>query len=302
MTEHVSLTLSFDGGLATNHEIDFYDVAQALIGFQRSLALTTHLILNDKVITHAPALKGAKLIAIPPEDGSWKFPTKLVLASTAAYQLSTAPINTPLGNLISSAYDYVISESLGFHVDYNSTLGQQYEKIKEKQPEKKIPVLDQSRFDSLIEKCDLAVKQMHRPIVESETASQAQLIFKHGRTEKPVGPPLDKNTYDYIHHTNLAETEEQIIGFISSYSANTLRGRIYVEAYNRPIPFEQIGDSKDGMSIIRIAENMSINTKARFKKGEYQYIRFSVLRVTSRSGQLKKFLVVRVWENADIYG
>lgn len=296
----VSLTLSFDGGNATNHEIDFYDVAQALVGFQRSLAITTHLILNDKVITQAPSLKGAKIIALPPQEGSWKLPAKLVLA-TAAYQLATTPIDTPLGNLISSAYDYVISESLGFHVDYDSTLGQQYENMKKSQH--KVPVLEQSRFDSAIEKCEQAVKQMHRPIVESKTASEAQLSFKcDHKKEKPVGPPLNKSTYDYIHYTNLSDFEEQIIGFVSSYSANTLRGRVYIEAYNRAIPFEQIGEAKDNISTIRIADNMAINTRARFKKGEHQHIRFSILRVTSRSGQLKKLLVVKVWADADIYG
>ena len=117
MKYHVSFTLSYEGKSADRHEIDLYDVAQALMGFQRSIALTTHLVLNDKIITKAPYLKGAKIYALPPEEGSWSIKAGVLIAgiSTAGYQLGTAPKDTPLGHLVHSAYDYVISESLGFH-------------------------------------------------------------------------------------------------------------------------------------------------------------------------------------------
>ena len=107
----VQFELSYFGEDADDHEIDLYDVSQALIGFQRSLAITTHLILNGKIITQAPALKGAQIFAFPSEEGSWKTKAGIVLLSTAAYHVATAPNNTPLGHLVYSAYDYVISES-----------------------------------------------------------------------------------------------------------------------------------------------------------------------------------------------
>jgi len=47
----VEFSLSFEGDRADRHELDFYDAAQAMLGFQRSLAITTHLVLNGKVIT-----------------------------------------------------------------------------------------------------------------------------------------------------------------------------------------------------------------------------------------------------------
>jgi hypothetical protein len=101
-----NISLSYSGLLADRSEIDFYDVSQALVGFQLSLALTTHLILNDKIIVQAPSLKGAQILAFPTERGSWKFAAAIVTAGTIAYQLGTAPRDTPLGHLVSSAYDY----------------------------------------------------------------------------------------------------------------------------------------------------------------------------------------------------
>ncbi len=98
MSNILEVTLSYDGKNARNHEIDFYDVSQALIGFQRTLALTTHLILNNKIITQAPALKNAQILALPPEEGSWKITAGLAL--TGLYAVTTTPQNTVLGHLV----------------------------------------------------------------------------------------------------------------------------------------------------------------------------------------------------------
>src|SRR5262249_8265011 len=146
---------SYSGARADQQEIDLYDVAEALIGFQRSLAITVHLVLNGQVITQAPSLKGAQIIALPPDAGSWKLKAAVIGSIAAgAYHLGTAPRDTPLGNLISSAYDYVIAETLGFHVDYRKTLGQQYEELKRRQDIKPMP---EARFDAVIEKCEAAI-------------------------------------------------------------------------------------------------------------------------------------------------
>jgi hypothetical protein len=57
--------LVFKGGRADEGIIEFYDVARALTGFQRSLALTTHLVLNGEVITQAPSAQGFELLIKP---------------------------------------------------------------------------------------------------------------------------------------------------------------------------------------------------------------------------------------------
>ena len=48
-----TFTLSYVGSEASHAEIDFYDVARAMLGFQRSLALTVHLVQNGEIITQA---------------------------------------------------------------------------------------------------------------------------------------------------------------------------------------------------------------------------------------------------------
>ena len=53
----IGFTLSFEGNDADNSELEFYDAVQAMLGFQRPLAITIHLIVNGEVIIQAPGLK-----------------------------------------------------------------------------------------------------------------------------------------------------------------------------------------------------------------------------------------------------
>jgi hypothetical protein len=283
----VEVTLSYTGDRADKNEIDFYDVAQALIGFQRSLALTTHLILNDEIITQAPSLKNAEILAIPPEPGSWKL---VAAIAVSVYYLGTAPKETPVGHLISSAYDYVVAETLGFHVDYNKTLGQQYEELKSK--ENQIKPLPQSRFDSLTEKCEVAIRDMHRPIAKSHTATEAIISSKVGTFERQLGSPLNLETYEYVAHTDRSSDSFEFVGRVSSYNINTFRGRIYVADEGRPVSFELGENARNLPSILAVTTSLRANVQREAR--DSATIQFNAFRNTSRSGRLKSLLITEI--------
>ena len=161
------LKLKFDGGLSENHVLDFYDAARAMTGFQRSLALTTHLVVNGEIITQAPALKNAEILVTTPEAGSWEIVATIV---GAAWVMGTAGKDTPLGHLLYSVYDYVVANTLGFHVNYEKSL---YETYKESLTERNITP---EKLDSLMEKTESSISDMHRPIVASESANEGRLF------------------------------------------------------------------------------------------------------------------------------
>ncbi|HEV2162456.1 MAG TPA: hypothetical protein VGR52_09535 [Stellaceae bacterium] len=281
-------TLSYSGADSDDHAIDFYDVAQALIGFERSLALTTHLILNNgEIITQAPSLEGAKIFAVPPADGSWKIDVIVV----ATFMALAAPHDSVLGNLVTSAYDYVISETLGFHVDYNKTLQKQYDEYRGQQTGLFIP--PQAKLDSLTEKTEVAIKNMHRPIVWSETASQAVVTARIGSGEAfRIGHPLDRETFDYIDVTERAEHTEKLSGHVSSYNVNTYKGRIYLPDLHRPIPFELAETCRDAISILALTQ--SLMQTAQDKWDAQSAVAFTAFKMTSKSGRLKKLLITSV--------
>ena len=291
MTE-VRFTLSYEGADSAKHLIDLYDVSQALIGFQRSLALTTHLLLNDEIITQAPALKGAHIYAVPAEPGSWKLTAAIAMTATGLYHLGTTPNNSPLGHLMFSLYDYVISESLGYHVDYNKSLGQLAEEAKSKQ--QKLPEIKEHQVDALIEKCSRAITEMHRPIVKSETATHCTISGNYtGRRNHPLNARLTRDSFEFIHETVTSEAPNVFEGRISSYNSNTYKGRIYIAAIGRPVTFELEPHARSNRSVQVIATSLFHNAlNQRQEPGSLIHI--VAFENTSRTGTLKSLTISRV--------
>lgn len=287
----VQFELSFAGFDADSHVIDFYDVSQALIGFQRSLAITTHLVINGKIITQAPSLKGAKIYAFPSEEGSWKTKAGILVLGTAAYHVSTSPNNTPLGHLVYSAYDYVISESLGFHVDYNKSLGQLYEEAEENKI--KLPEVREAQLDSVIEKCTNAITEIHRPIFKTETAKTAQIYSYINNQRTQLTPTFSSKTFEYITEEFIQEEIIIINGYVSSYNSNTFKGRIYVIEEERPISFE-LAEAVRGEIIIQlIVDSLRANALRNFKAEPIQVF-CKAQKITTKSGHLKKYKILEV--------
>jgi hypothetical protein len=283
----VRFSLSYNGGLADERLIDFYDVAHALVGFQRSLALTTHVLINGTVITQAPSLEGAEIVALPAEDGSWKW---IVLVVGGLFAASQAPQNSLLGHLLTSAYDYVVSETLGFHIDFNKTLGQQYEELKKLRPDLKPQ--PQSKFDAVIDKCQYSVRDMHRPIVWSNTAKTASIASHIDGSERPLSRELDERTYEYLTYTTEETSPITFVGRVSSYNMNTYKGRIFNEEEGRPIPFELHLSARDANTVSLITRSLYVNATSR--DATEGNITCTAFRNVSRSGQLKFYRIIEV--------
>ncbi len=292
MSQDVRFALTFAGGKANGHSIDFYDAADALTGFQRSLALTTHLLLNGEIIVQAPALKGATIYLRAPEAGSWKAMAIVSMLATGAHQIGTAPKDTIIGNLAISAYDYVISESLGFHVDFDKTLGKQYEELQEGRRKKlPVPAPSQSKMDSLIEKCEPSIREMHRPIFASKSAKTAVVEYNFKRS-KQTSQSLTIETFEYIDVTTLDEVPSIFVGKVSSYNLNSFTGRLYTEIDRRPVPFVLHESARTTQNIGRITRSLDSNATRRLD-GTAD-IRVTAFRNTSVAGRLKNLVVTEV--------
>ena len=289
------VSLSYKGNLADAHEIELYDVAQGLIGFQRSIALTTHLVLNGEIITQAPALKGAQILGLPAEEGSWKIKAAVVGAAlTGVYHVGTAPRETPLGHLVFSAYDYVLSETMGFHVDYEKSIGQLLEQHK-KQGGAKGDHLSQEKLDSLVEKCMSAVGEMHRPIVKQGTAREASVSARVGSLKFACDALLTKSSYEYLSETLVSELITDYVGRVSSYNTNTYKGRIYVPLLKRPIPFELLGDAKSYACVSLITRSLTVNGQdPKLRNLDDGLVKVYVYPKTTRTGRIKGFEIVDV--------
>jgi hypothetical protein len=288
MRHNQIFTLSFEGNSADNHELDFYDAAQGLISFQRTLALTLHLVVNNEIIIQAPSLRNAEIFALPVEEGSWKIKAGIVIPALVTAS-SMLPNNTVLGHLVYSIYDLVISQSLGFHVDYSEPLLKSYENQQLDDIGVKVP--SESQIDSLIEKVQPAIKELHRPIYKNETASRATITAYYGHTEQELTHEFNIQTYEYIKQTVLSNEAKIFVGVISSYNINTFKGRIFLFSNNRPIPFELSRDFRESPFINIIVDSMSQNARGHVQSAT---IYFQAYENTSVNGHLKSLSVVNV--------
>lgn len=291
MIDVLEFSLSFEGNSADEHQLDFYDVAQAIAGFQRSLALTTHLVLTGNIITQAPSLKAAQILALPPEEGSWKIKAAVVL--TAAYHVLTLPHDTPLGHLVYSSYDYVVKETLGFHVDYDKSLGRSYDEIRRRYGEdSNVPILQQSQLDSVLEKCEPSIRSMHRPIHASKTAIEAKISCTLPRGERLVGEPLTDETFEYLEYTRSSDDIENVLGKVSSYNINTFKGRLFLYDEGRPIPFIISDTARTANTVNKIVESLKQNAVNR--NSAVGNISCRAIKYFSRTGRLKRILITEV--------
>lgn len=260
-----------------------------MTGFQRSLALTTHLVMHGEIITQAPALKEADILVSTPSPGSWEIIASIV---GAAWVAGTASKDTPLGHMLYSIYDYIISSTLGFHVDYEKSLFQSYrESLTEKgiTPEK---------LESLMEKTESSIGDMHRPIVASQSATSAKLFRLSRSGVDQIGPDMTSLSYDYIARTIRRDELIEHQGLVSSYNVNTYKGRIFLPDEQRPIPFEldEVAKNRESVQII----TSSLRTNATSRRESEGLIALYGRRLESSTGRLKALIVNKVEEAKSI--
>jgi len=290
MSYKLEFSLTFKGAHADDHLLDMYDAAKAVAGFQRSLALTTHLILHGEIITQATSLKDAQILIPPFEESSWKS-NVLIVFTIGAFHLSTAPTDTPLGNIIHSAYSYVIKESLGFDVNYEDTIQEQFRQHKTLTNKK----VDRSRLDALVEKCENSITDIHRPVVKSHTANIALIECKSGLTRPPLFPELNRSTYEYISHTQKSKVPRTLLARITSYNLNTYKGRAYLpDLGSRTIPFTLTEDAKHRVTIGRLTASMN-DTAQNPNDEDYGWVYVKFLSSESSTGRIKSIHILQIF-------
>lgn len=281
--------LRYTGSYADSHLLDLYDAGQALEGFQRTLAITTHLVLNGEVITKAPALKNAQIFSYPIEDGSWKTTAIVAIAGSSLLSVATASEKSFAGWMLKSAVSYVIEEATGAKIDYEDTLQEQLSEHRTLNGKK----IDRSRLDSVIEKCETSITQIHRPIVKSKSASNAQITCRSPHIPLSPVAHLNKNTYEYISRTVKSDVRKYYRVKVSSYNINTFTGRIYSDEFGgRTVPFWLTDEARMPSAIELITKSISANAIDR--KSLYGFIYFDCSLRESVNGRVKSLVVHEV--------
>ncbi len=291
MSDLLTFEVSFNGKLSDKHRVDLYDISRSMMGFHRSIAITTHLLLNEKIISRSPSLRNAYIYSLPHEEGSWKMNIAIGLLGGALGGALSAPQNSVLGHLMFSAYDYVISESLGIHVDYNKSIGKLYEESKIKN----LPTIHQHQLDMVIDKCTNSIIDMHRPIFKNDSAEKTIIKgFVNGKEIK-FSSELSIDTYKYINEEVILEKIISVTGIITSFSATNYSGRIEIPEVDRAIPFILDREVKTDNNFVKLIE--SLKNKV-LMKGTPTNVTMDVQIIQTNNKKIKKYIVKKIWKNS----
>lgn len=220
--------------------------------------------------------------------------TGTILAAIGAsiYGAGTAPKNSPLCHVVHSAYEYVVKETLGIPVKYEETLGKTYNRLNAQETD--LPILSEERFDSLIEKCEPAIRQMHRPIINSKTAEEGVISIDTGSGMKSIDKLLDHYFWEYLTTTLIDDDISWYEGRILSYNSNTFYARIYIPDLKRPIPFELSESARNNEIFQILVESLCANAAQMHNSQGIVRIRGYAYR--SKLGRIKKLRIFGINE------
>ncbi|MDD3312004.1 hypothetical protein [Pseudodesulfovibrio sp.] len=270
-----------EGMHAINSSIDLYDLSVALNGLHRSLALTTHYFCHREIITKAPFVRGINILSKPPTIGSFEvtasvwLTTGIIASLPAIYKVLTAPKDTVLGHIVWSLYDMVIHKTTGQFVDFDKSIYAQY--IDKEEYETK-------RIESLAQKLESSVKNIHRPIMTRSALSS---------TLSTAGEPsivFNSQTLDLTNRLTIESEAQMLIGRVAGYSANTKSGMIYSQKENRAIPFEL--EKGCDVNTKTLTRSLFLYDAVKGNRGSRAgFFKFNAKKVVNQAGTTKKYYI-----------
>jgi hypothetical protein len=138
------------------------------------------------------------------------------------------------------------------------------------------------------------MRDMHRPILFSGTATNANVISRTGHEEKPIGVELDHETADYIYHNILSDAPSDYIGEVTGYNSRTFKGRIFVATEHRILSFFLEETCRSASDLLLITRSLTADTQKGEQYARFRKIRFRALTYKSKSGRLKSFRIISV--------
>lgn len=283
--------LQYEGRSADQHVMDLYDFSVALRGFERGLALTSHFVLNNEIITQATAVRGVKILCSPPEAGSFKIPAYITAAGVAVYSIGSLEPNNPLGHLIYSVYDLAIHEATGQPLDYGQSLREIYENALE-QGSEGLLMPSKTQFESLVEKVEPSIAEIHRPITGEGTATSGTIQDTRAMENDSENLVLSEKTYSALRYRYRTKEVQKIIGRVSSFNMNTFNGRFVIEDVPRPISFHLTPGGRTEKGVGLIGESLAENIRS--KDSEAARIIFDCFFDQTRTGRVSKLVVLGV--------
>jgi len=264
----LNFNIKFDDGESAFNGLNMYYGADALSGFAEALSITTNAIVNNKVVTQTPAVKGFKLDFKEAHEGSYV--QKVCLRFTDAEAVRVINHLKPKGFI--ELLTFHLAAPLGLNPKIESNVAMRW--------------LRSSMDDSekLLDRLEGPLKKIHHPVY-----GQGYKVVLYKNRTSMLG--FNEQTFDYLTGSSINEHVEVIEAAVSRFNARTFTGRIIEEEDSDSISFSPLKAGLVRPSRIKLANSLKDLTEGKFTK-----VGLEVRRVLSRDGRTKHLIVQAVHE------
>lgn len=212
----LDINIRFLGGDASLSRLDMYDGSAALFGFAKTFLISSHFLVNERVIFQAPAAKGVRCYLRTSHPGSWEQVVQIVV-DNQEFLLGVGAATAK--DILKDFTKLVLAQGIGRparaitrHVrDLLARKGSDVEALKEA--------------------TEGSLRDAHRT-VGMDGRTSIRLISNRERIAT-----FDEGTKRYVTDVIAESGTHDVMGNISSYNVNSRRGRIYDVALGRTVPF-----------------------------------------------------------------
>jgi hypothetical protein len=255
-----------------SNSLGAYDASVALHGIARSLSITTHYVLHGRIIKQAPALRGAKVLVLPPREGSFEFIAPIVdFVSPRSVEIALALTLGIAGNYLTDLTKLLYRRATGQSEQVETD---RVEDLRREKP---------GEVDALADAIEEDVVRMHWPL-----DGPVQYFNIYGGHQN-IGH-FNQASYDYAKTKIVGEFVEDFEGNVASFNANSLNGRLWLLAEERTVSFNKDRDvvfSDQDRKLLA----WSLNEYANGRAGR---LIVSGIPLRSKQGSLKAVFVRRV--------
>lgn len=264
----LNFSIRYHDGAAKFHGLNMYYGADSFGAMAEAVALTTHAIVNNEILTQTPSTKGFSLDFKESHEGS--FVQKFALEFTSSDAISVISYLTVNGFM--ELLNFHLSAPLGVNSRITSDAAKRWFRS----------YMEDS--EELLERLARPLERIHHPV----SGQGYQVTLSKSRT--PI-MQFNETTLDYLSGREISEKTEELTVAVSRFNARTGTGR-FIEAEDADsISFSPLKAGLPQRGKRLLASSLSALVDEHFKP-----IKAEVRRVLSRDGRTKHFILQAVYE------
>ena len=197
--------------------LSLYDGSKSIHGIARAIQISTHGFINNDVIHHATALRGANLYMLPARQGS--FLQEIVIEITQNPAVYAAGVGS--GVLTNALYDFLkitLKKATGLLAEPETPFVT------------RLNTEDEPFLDSVAEAMEGSLIDAHRTIQQGG----GNVTIERPRSTLSS---LDRDTFDWVTTREQRPDIEEIEGHITRYNVISQKGRLYDKYLQRTLSF-----------------------------------------------------------------